>query len=156
MQFRIEDSSTKNGAATLIATTSAKSYTITGLKPRTNYWFHVYSWNGIREGAGSWLAVNTHGIRIRVPTTLTVGTTYNVTYLEYPLGSVPIGTEPNGLFGGGNRQTLSGEVDSVANGVSTLEVLSSFDNFPDNKLMQTLDDGSFGAFDGVKAIYFKN
>lgn len=97
MQFRIEDSSAKNGATTLIATTSANSYTVTGLKPRTNYWFHVYAWNGIRDGAGSWLAVNTHGIRIRVPTVLTVGTTYTVTYLEYPLGSVPIGTEPSGF-----------------------------------------------------------
>lgn len=156
MQFRIEDSSAKNGATTLIATTSAKSYTVTGLKPRTNYWFHVYAWNGIRDGAGSWLAVNTRGIRIRVPTTLTVGTTYTVTYLEYPLGSVPIGTEPSGFFGGGNRQTLSVEVVSVANGISTLEILSSFDKFSDNKLMQRLDDGSFGVFNGVKAIYFKN
>lgn len=156
MQFRIEDSSAKNGATTLIATTSANSYTVTGLKPRTNYWFHVYAWNGIRDGAGSWLAVNTRGIRIRVPTALTVGTTYTVTYLEYPLGSVPIGTEPSGFFGGGNRQTLSVEVVSVANGISTLEILSSFDNFPDNQLMQKLDDGSFGVFNGVKAIYFKN
>lgn len=150
MQYRV-----RNGTA-LIATTSSKNYTVTGLSPNTAYTLSVTAYNGLRESESRSISVLTRGVRIRVPTTLTVGTTYTVTYLEYPLGSVPIGTEPSGFFGGGNRQTLSVEVVSVANGISTLEILSSFDKFSDNKLMQRLDDGSFGVFDGVKAIYFKN
>lgn len=150
MQYRV-----RNGTA-LIATTSSKSYTVTGLSPNTAYTFSVTAYNGLRESSAKSISVLTRGIRIRVPTTLTVGSTANATYLEYPLGIVPIGTEPSGFFGGGNRKTLPVKVVSVSNGISTLEITSKFSNFPDNQLMQKLDDGSFGAFDGVKAIYFKN
>lgn len=150
MQYRV-----RNGTA-LIATTSSKSYTVTGLSPNTAYTLSVTAYNGLRESESKSISVLTRGIRIRVPTTLTVGSTANVTYLEYPLGIVPIGTEPSGFFGGGNRQTLPVKVVSVSNGISTLEITSKFSNFPDNQLMKQLDDGSFGAFDGVKAIYFKN
>lgn len=150
MQYRV-----RNGTA-LIATTSSKSYTVTGLSPNTAYTLSVTAYNGLRESKSKSISVLTRGIRIRVPTTLTVGSTANVTYLEYPLGIVPIGTEPSGFFGGGNRKTLPVKVVSVSNGISTLEITSEFSNFPDNQLMQKLDDGSFGAFDGVKAIYFKN
>lgn len=150
MQYRV-----RNGTA-LIATTSSKSYTATGLSPNTAYTFSVTAYNGLRESSAKSISVLTRGIRIRVPTTLTVGSTANATYLEYPLGIVPIGTEPSGFFGGGNRKTLPVKVVSVSNGISTLEITSKFSNFPDNQLMQKLDDGSFGAFDGVKAIYFKN
>lgn len=150
MQYRV-----RNGTA-LIATTSSKSYTATGLSPNTAYTFSVTAYNGLRESNAKSISVLTRGIRIRVPTTLIVGSTANATYLEYPLGIVPIGTEPSGFFGGGNRKTLPVKVVSVSNGISTLEITSKFSNFPDNQLMQKLDDGSFGAFDGVKAIYFKN
>ena len=150
MQYRV-----RNGTA-LIATTSSKSYTVTGLSPNTAYTLSVTAYNGLRESESKSISVLTRGIRIRVPTTLTVGSTANVTYLEYPLGIVPIGTEPSGFFGGGNRQTLPVKVVSVSNGVSTLEITNKFSNFSDNQLMRRLDDGSFGAFDGVKAIYFKN
>ena len=143
MQYRV-----RNGTA-LIATTSSKSYTVTGLSPNTAYTLSVTAYNGLRESESKSISVLTRGIRIR-------GSTANVTYLEYPLGIVPIGTEPSGFFGGGNRQTLPVKVVSVSNGVSTLEITSKFSNFSDNQLMQRLDDGSFGAFDGVKAIYFKN
>lgn len=146
MQYRV-----RNGTA-LIATTSSKSYTVTGLSPNTAYTLSVTAYNGLRESESKSISVLTRGIRIRVPTTLTVGSTANATYFEYPLGIVPIGTD----FGGGNRKTLPVKVVSVSNGISTLEITSEFSNFPDNQLMQKLDDGSFGAFDGVKAIYFKN
>lgn len=145
MQYRV-----RNGTA-LIATTSSKSYTVTGLSPNTAYTLSVTAYNGLRESESRSISVLTRGIRIRVPTTLTVGSTANVT-----LGIVPIGTEPSGFFGGGNRQTLPVKVVSVSNGISTLEITNKFSNFPDNQLMQKLDDGSFGAFNGVKAIYFKN
>ena len=149
MQYRV-----RNGTA-LIATTSSKGYTATGLTPNTAYTFNVTAYNGLRESESKSISVLTRGIRIRVPTALTVGSTANVTYLEYPLGIVPIGTEPSGFFGGGNRKTLPVKVVSVSNGISTLEITNEFSNFPDNQIMQKLDDGSFGAFDGVKAIYFK-
>lgn len=148
MQYRV-----RNGTV-LIATTSSKSYTVTGLSPNTAYTLSVTAYNDLRESESKSISVLTRGIRIRVPTTLTVGST--ATYLEYPLGIVPIGTEPRGFFGGGNRKTLPVKVVSVSNGISTLEITSKFSNFPDNQLMRKLDDGSFGAFDGVKAIYFKN
>lgn len=150
MQYRV-----RNGTA-LIATTSSKSYTATGLTPNTAYTFSVSAYNGLRESSAKSISVLTRGIRIRVPTTLTVGSNANATYLEYPLGIVPIGTEPSGFFGGGNRKTLPVKVVSVSNGISTLEITSEFSNFPDNQAMQKLDDGSFGVFNGVKAIYFKN
>lgn len=150
MQYRV-----RNGTA-LIATTSSKSYTVTGLSPNTAYTLSVAAYNGLRESSAKSISVLTRGVRIRVPTTLTVGSTANAAYLEYPLGIVPIGTEPSGFFGGGNRKTLPVKVVSVSNGISTLEITNEFSNFPDNQIMQKLDDGSFGVFNGVKAIYFKN
>lgn len=92
MQYRV-----RNGTA-LIATTSSKSYTVTGLSPNTAYTLSVTAYNGLRESESKSISVLTRGIRIRVPTTLTVGSTANATYLEYPLGIVPIGTEPSGFL----------------------------------------------------------
>lgn len=138
----------------LIATTSSKSYTVTGLSPNTAYTLSVTAYNGLRESESKSIIVLTRGIRIRVPTTLTVGSTANLTYLEYPLGIVPIGTEPSGFFGGGNQQMLPVKVVSVSNGISTLEITNKFSDFPDNTQMTKLQDGSFAAFNGYKAIYF--
>lgn len=150
MQYQI-----KNGTA-LITTTSSKSYTVTGLTPKTRYEFTVQAYNGNRTGNASTKIVYTRGIRIRVPTAFTVNQYKTLTYLEYPLGSVPIGTEPSGFFGGGNRKTLTAQVVEVSNGVSTLEITTAFNDFPDNQTMKQLTDGSFGAFSGTKAIYFTN
>lgn len=148
MQYRV-----RNGTA-LIATTSSKSYTVTGLSPNTAYTLSVTAYNGLRESESKSISVVTRGIRIRVPTTLTVGSTANVTYLEYPLGIVPIGTEPKGLFGGGNKQTVPAKVVSSGSN-SILEITNSFNLMSDNMTMKQLPDGSFAAYQGYKALFFK-
>lgn len=148
MQYRV-----RNGTA-LIATTSSKSYTVTGLSPNTAYTLSVTAYNGLRESESKSISVLTRGIRIRVPTTLTVGSTANVTYLEYPLGIVPIGTEPKGLFGGGNKQTVPAKVVSSGSN-SMLEITNSFNLMSDNMTMKQLPDGSFAAYQGYKALFFK-
>lgn len=76
-----------------------------------------YTWN--RNAITS---VTTRGIRFNIPKTLTVGSTITLRYEEYPLGIVPIGNEPSGMFGGGNKQNLSATVISTANGSSVVEV----------------------------------
>lgn len=149
MQYRI-----RNGDQ-LIATVSHKQYQVTGLTPNTAYNLSVASFNGLRESSRANLTVRTRGIQVKVPVSLTVGTTMSLVYLEYALGLVPIGTEPKGMFGGGNRQVIPAKVISTANGMSTIETTNSFNLMSDGLTMKQLPDGSFGVFDGYKALYFK-
>lgn len=107
---------------TLKTTVSTRSATITGLTPLTSYTFGVTPNNGLRDGDQKTITVKTRGIRFNIPKTLTVGSTITLRYEEYPLGTVPIGNEPSGMFGGGNKQNLSAKVISTANGNSVVEV----------------------------------
>ena len=149
MQYRI-----RNGDQ-LIATVSHKQYQVTGLTPNTAYNLSVASFNGFRESPRTSLTVRTRGIQVKVPVSLTVGTTMSLVYLEYALGLVPIGTEPKGMFGGGNRQVIPAKVISTANGMSTIEITNSFNLMSDGLTMKQLPDGSFAVFDDYKALYFK-
>lgn len=149
MQYRI-----RNGNQ-LIATVSNKQYQVTGLTPNTAYNLSVASFNGLRESQRASLTIKTRGIQVRVPIGLTVGATVSLVYLEYVLGLVPIGTEPAGMFGGGNRQILPAKVVSSANGVSTIEITTSFNLMKDNLTMKKIDDGSFAVYDGYKALFLK-
>ena len=125
------------------------------LTPNTSYTLSVAPFNGIREGQKSTITVKTRGIQIKVPVSLTAGATVSLVYLEYALGLVPIGTEPKGMFGGGNRQIIPAKVISSANGTSTIEITNSFNLMSDGLTMKQLPDKSFGVFEGYKALYFK-
>lgn len=139
----------------LITTTSSKSYTVTGLKPNTSYQLGVTNYNGSRESSKTTITVKTRGIRLVIPVSLTVNSTITLNYQEYSLGLVPIGTEPAGMFGGGNKRNIQAKVISVASGKSTVELLDSSNEFSDNTQMNKLQDGSFAAFNGYRAIYFR-
>lgn len=149
MQYRI-----RNGD-TMIATVNAKSYRVTGLTPNTSYSFSVAGFNGLRESSKQTVTAKTRGLRVTVPISLAVGSLQTLTYLEYPLGIVPIGTEPSGFFGGGNRQSIPAKVISSSGSNSTLEITSTFNSMNDNLTMQQLPDGSFVATQDYKALYFK-
>lgn len=149
MQYRIRDGDR------LLATVGNRSYHITGLVPNTPYQLSVAAFNGLRESPKETITVHTRGLRVTVPTQLPMNTTYNLSYEEYALGLVPIGTEPAEMFGGGNRQTVPAKVISSSSGSSVLEITSSFNLMSDNITMKQLPDGSFAVFDGYKALYFK-
>ncbi|MBU9696005.1 fibronectin type III domain-containing protein [Limosilactobacillus portuensis] len=149
MQYRI-----RNGDQ-LIATVSNKQYQLTGLTPNTAYNLSVASFNGFRESPRANLTVKTRGIQVKVPVSLTTGATVSLVYLEYALGLVPIGTEPKGMFGGGNRQIIPAKVVSSTNGISTVEITNSFNLMSDGLTMKQLPDKSFGVFEGYKALYYK-
>lgn len=91
-----------------------------------------YTWN--RNAITS---VTTRGIRFNIPKTLTVGSTITLRYEEYPLGIVPIGNEPSGMFGGGNKQNLSAKVISTANGSSVVEVAGNIIEVGNKNLWDT-------------------
>lgn len=55
----------------------------------------------------------------------------------------------------GNKRNIQAKVISVASGKSTVELLDSSNEFSDNTQMNKLQDGSFGAFNGYRAIYFR-
>lgn len=148
MRYRI-----RNGDQ-LIGTVNNKQYQVTGLTPNTAYNLSVASFNGFSESPRANLTVKTRGIQVKVPVSLTAGTTVSLAYLEYALGLVPIGTEPKGMFGGGNQQTIPAEVVSSANGMSTIEITNSFNLMSDGLTMKQIDDGSFAAYQGCKALFF--
>ena len=148
MQYRI-----RNGD-TMIATVNAKSYRVAGLTPNTSYSFSVASSNGLRESPKQTITIKTRGLRVTVPIALAVGSLQTLTYLEYPLGIVPIGTEPSGFFGGGNRQSIPAKVISSSGSNSTLEITSTFNLMSDNLTMKQIDDGSFAVYDGYRALFF--
>lgn len=58
------------------------------------------------------------------------------------------------MFGGGNQQTIPAEVVSSANGMSTIEITNSFSLLSDGLTMKQIDDGSFAAYQGYKALFF--
>lgn len=150
MQYRIYKDDVK------IQETTSKQVEIAGLKPKTTYTLGVSAYNGLRESTRATITMTTRGLVMIVDKALQVGSEVTFKYVEYPLGVVPIGTEPAGLFGGGNRQTLEGSVVSVTNGQSRVELKTSFDKLSDELKLVTnqLDDG-YSGFDGYKAIYLK-
>lgn len=150
MQYRI-----RNGDQ-LIGTVNNKQYQVTGLTPNIAYNLSVASFNGFRESPRASLTVKTRGIQVKVPVSLAVGATVPLVYLEYALGLVPIGTEPGGMFGGGNRQILPAKVVSSANGMSTIEIANSFNLLSDGLTMEQIADGSYAVYSGYKALYYKN
>lgn len=150
MQYRI-----RNGDQLIATVTNTKQFRWEGLQPNTTVHLSVCAYNGLRESPRASLTVKTRGIQVKVPIGLTVGATVSLVYLEYALGLVPIGTEPKGMFGGGNRQILPAKVISSANGMSTIEITNSFNLMSDGLTMKQLPDRSFGVFDGYKALYFE-
>lgn len=105
-----------------------KSTGINGLLPATSYQLGVTNYNGSRESSKTTINVKTRGIRLIIPVSLTVNSTVTLHYQEYSLGLVPIGTEPAGMFGGGNKRDIQAKVISVDNGKSTVGLLESLES----------------------------
>ena len=120
---------------------NVKTYTVTGLKPLTSYTYGVVANNGLRLGTQANVTFKTRGIQFIIPTTLTAGATGNLRYQEYSLGLVNIGTEPTGMFGGGNKKTLSFKVISSANGSSVVELTTADISFADQTKLIKQSDG---------------
>lgn len=139
---------------TLKTTVSSRTATITGLTPNTSYIFGVTPNNGLRDGEQKTINVKTRGVRFNIPKTLTVGSTITLRYEEYPLGVVPIGTEPSGMFGGGNKQNLSAKVISTANSSSVVEVAGNVIDVGGRNLLTGTVSGNVakGAFNGYDAV----
>lgn len=112
----------------LLGDVNNKSTGINGLLPATSYQFSVSNHDGNRESPKTTITVKTRGIRLIIPTSLTVNSTVTLHYQEYSLGLVPIGTEPAGMFGGGNKRNIQAKVISVDNGKSTVELLEPLEN----------------------------
>lgn len=142
-----------NGAS-LATTVTTKSYTFSNLQPCTTYQLNVAAYNGLREGNRATILIKTRGVRFVVAKTLTLNSTVTLSYQEYSIGLVPIGTEPVGMFGGGNQQTLTAKVIASANGQSTIEIQSNFNKLLENTKL-ILQNGVYCAFVGYKAIYLR-
>lgn len=112
----------------LLGDVNNKSTGINGLLPATNYQFGVSNYDGNRESSKTTINVKTRGIRLIIPTSLTVNSTITLNYQEYSLGLAPIGTEPAGMFGGGNKRNIQAKVISVDNGKSTVELLEPLES----------------------------
>ncbi|MGK4058274.1 fibronectin type III domain-containing protein [Loigolactobacillus coryniformis] len=139
---------------TLLATIATKSYTVNGLKPVTSYTLGVVPNNGLRDGTKASVTFRTRGIQLIIPVGLTVGATVSLRYQEYSLGLVAIGTEPSGMFGGGNKKTLSAKVVSATANSSVVELTTADTSFADGTSLVLQPDGSYAAFSGYKAIYY--
>lgn len=104
MQYRIYKDNVK------IKETTSRQIEITGLKPKTTYTLGVSAYNGLRESTRATITMTTRGLVMIVDKTLPVNSEVTLEYMEYPLGAVPLGTEPAGMFGGGNRKKLKARV----------------------------------------------
>lgn len=147
MQYRI-----RNGD-NLVATVTEKQYHLDKLTPNTSYSISVTPFDGSSEGKSASLTVKTRGLHISVPENLPNGSTQTLTYEEYALGLVPIGKEPDGMFGGGHKQEVPAKVISSGD-TSVLEVTNSFNLMADNATMKQIADGSFAVFQDYKALFF--
>lgn len=102
-----------------------KSTGINGLLPATSYQFGVSNYNGYREGPKAAINVKTRGIRLIIPTSLTVNSVITLNYQE---SSEPIEAEPTGMVDGGNKRDIQAKVISVDDGKSTVELLEPLES----------------------------
>ena len=138
----------------LLATLATKSYAVTGLSPATSYTLDVIPNNGLRDGTKASVTFKTRGIQLVIPETLTVGAAVSLRYQEYSLGLVAIGSEPAGMFGGGNQKTLAATVISSSGGSSVVELATGDTSFTDQTKLTKQSNGVYAAFSGYKAIYY--
>ena len=111
----------------LVGKSDSTNYIIDGLQPCTSYRTAVAPYDDTHEGKHVEITIKTRGIRLVIPVSLTVNSTITLNYQEYSLGLVPIGTEPAGMFGGGNKRDIQAKVISVDNGKSTVELLDKLE-----------------------------
>lgn len=129
MQYRIYKDQQK------ISETSNKQFVIQNLKPKTTYTFSVSAYNGLREGARANLTLTTRGLVMTIDKDLPENSVVFLEYMEYSLGVVPLGTEPDGMFGGGNRKKLKARVVASSGGQSTLELLQAIEDVKTNLIV---------------------
>lgn len=143
-----------NGSTLLATVDNAKTYSVSGLMPLTSYTLSVIANNGLRKSSSATVTFKTRGIQFVIPKTLTVGATITLRYQEYSLGLVAIGSEPSGMFGGGNKKTLIANVVSATASNSIIELTTADISFADQTKLIKQSDGVFAAFNGAKAIYY--
>ena len=148
MQYRIYKDNVK------IKETTSRQVEITGLKPKTTYTLGVSAYNGLRESTRATITMTTRGLVMIVDKALPVNSEVTLEYVEYPLGSVPIGTEPAGMFGGGNRKKLKARVLSSANGSSTLELLQAIEDTKTNLIVDADDPKKWSKVNAVSGGVF--
>lgn len=151
MQYKVY-----NGSTLLATLTDTKSYTVSGLKPLTAYTFGVVANNGLRDSAKVTVAVTTCGVHLTIPKALTTGASVTLSYVEYALGLVPIGSEPAGNFGGTAAKSITATVKSVSGSDSIVELTTNTVSFTDGKAMALNAGGVYMATDGYKSIYYKS
>ena len=137
MQYRIYKDNVK------IKETTSKQVEITGLKPKTTYTLGVSAYNGLRESTRATINLTTRGLVMTVDKTLPVNSEVTLEYVEYPLGSVPIGSEPTGMFGGGNHKKLKARVIASSDDQSTLELLQAIEDVKTNLIIDADDPYKF-------------
>jgi uncharacterized membrane protein (GlpM family) len=150
MQYKVY-----NGSTLLATLTDTKSYTVSGLTPLTAYTFGVIANNGLRDSSKVTVVVTTPGVQLTIPKALTVGASVTLSYVEYALGLVPIGSEPAGDFGGTAAKSITATVKSVSGSNSVVELTTNSVSFSDGKAMTLLASGLYMATDGYKSIYYK-
>jgi hypothetical protein len=94
-------------------------------------------------------------VQLTIPKALTVGASVTLSYVEYALGIVPIGSEPAGNFGGTAAKSITATVKSVSGSNSIVELTTNTVSFTDGKTMVLNPDGVYMATDGYKSIYYK-
>ena len=91
-----------------------KSTGINGLLPATSYQFGVSNYNGVRESPKTTINVKTRGIRLIIPTSLTINSTITLNYQEN------VDDE--------NKRDVQAKVISVDDGKSTVELLEPLES----------------------------
>ena len=91
-----------------------KSTGINGLLPATSYQFGVSNYNGVRESPKTTISVKTRGIRLIIPTSLTVNSVITLNYQEN------VDDE--------NKRDVQAKVISAADGKSTVELLEPLES----------------------------
>lgn len=98
----------------LLGEVNNKSTGINGLLPATNYQFGVSNYNGYRESPKTTINVKTRGIRLIIPTSLTVNSVITLNYKEN------VDDE--------NKRDIQAKVISAADDKSTVELLEPLES----------------------------
>ncbi|MDM7455222.1 hypothetical protein [Lacticaseibacillus paracasei] len=133
-------------------TVKETSAVITGLEPDNKYTLAVTADNGVSVSKQSTIAIRTAAsdgsIRLSIPLELETNATVPLHYQTDSLGLNPIGTEPEGMFGGGNDKSVSGKVISSGTDESMIAIAGEALTFVKTGAFQKMQNGNYHIIDG--------
>lgn len=137
-------------------TVKETSAVIIGLEPDNKYTLAVTADNGVSVSKQSTIAIRTAAsdgsIRLSIPLELETNATVPLHYQNDSLGLAPLGTESDGMFGGGDDKSIFGRVISSGTDESMIAIAGDALTFVKTGAFQKMQNGNYHVIDGKSTL----